>query len=121
MPRHHIQSQHTALSHRRRQDLDPVAIRIADEIDAHLFILETDAAHRLVFLMSSLEVVRAHREMEFIFAEIVRFLADVDPSELEFVLRLAAIGKIGERKARPLELAGRLEAESLFIEFQAEL
>ena len=71
--------------------------------------------------MSSLEVVRAHRKMEFIFAEIVRFLAAVDPSELEFMLRLAAIGKIGERKARPLELAGRLEAERLFIEFQAAL
>ena len=74
-----------------------------------------------MLLVSGLKVVRAHGEVELILAEIVGLLATVDPGELELVRRLAAVRKVGEREARSLKFARRLEAERFIVELETLL
>ena len=58
-----------------RDDLDPVSVRIIDEVDAHILVLIAHAAHRLVFLIGFLHVIHLESQMEFIVPQIVGFLA----------------------------------------------
>ena len=104
-----------------RQDLDPVAIRISDEVDAHREVFVADAAHLLVLLVRGVEVVRCDGEVKFVLAEVVGLLAVVEPGELELVRRLTAVGEVDEREIRGVQPAGFLEAERLLVEFQAAL
>lgn len=66
-----------------RDDLDPVSVRIIDEVDAHILVLIAHAAHRLVFLIGFLHIIHLESQMEFIVPQIVGFLAITQPGELE--------------------------------------
>ena len=46
-------------------DLQPVAVRVRDEVNAHGFVLKADASHLLVELVSLLEIVRVESQVEF--------------------------------------------------------
>ena len=48
-------------------DLDPVSVRVLDEINAHLLIFKTDTAHFFVLFVSARKIVRREREMKFAF------------------------------------------------------
>ena len=47
------------------QNLQPVAIRVFDEIDAHGFIFKANAAHLLVLFVRFLKVIRLKCQVEF--------------------------------------------------------
>ena len=104
-----------------RQDLDPVAIRISDEVDAHREVFVADAAHLLVLLVCGVEVVRCDGEVEFVLAEVIGLLAVVEPGELELVRRLSAVREVDECEIRGVQAVRFLEAERFFVEFQAAL
>ena len=48
-------------------DLDPVAVRIGDKIDAHGGILKADAAHGLMVAVNRLIVVHVERQVEDVY------------------------------------------------------
>lgn len=102
-----------------RQDLDPVAVGVGDEVEVHGEVFVADAAHGLMMRVGGVEVVRPHGEVEFVFAEVVRLFAVFQPRELELVRRAAAVAEVDEREARQLEAVRLGEAERFFLEREA--
>ena len=60
------------LSH--RHDLDPVAVRVLDEVDAHLGILVADDPHLLVFSVDGVIVRGAEGQVELPLPQVVGVL-----------------------------------------------
>ena len=52
-----------------RYDLQPVAVRVLDEVDPHRRVLVADAAHLLVAAVRAHEVLRGEGEMELVVPE----------------------------------------------------
>ena len=51
----------------RRDNFQPVSIRVSDEIDTHSRIFKADAAHFLMKLVGFFKVIRAEGQMELAF------------------------------------------------------
>ena len=103
-----------------RDDLDPVAVRIADEVDAHALILKADAAHVTVALMRGGIIVHLAGEMDFILAQIICALMVAQPGELDFVPARAVAEEDEDKAAVGRFVAAQLgKAERLFIERKA--
>ena len=66
-----------------RNDLDPVPVRIIDEIDSHGRILETDASHLLMSLMKCIEFIRDKSQVKLLIAQIIGLLLVPHPGELQ--------------------------------------
>ena len=73
------------LSPSGRKNLQPVAIRIGDEVDAHILIDECNTAHLCMFCKSSVIVICTKRQMELVVAEIIRLFAIPHPGQFQFV------------------------------------
>ena len=99
-----------------RDDLQPVAVRVGDKVDAHGRVLEADAAHLLVLFVRGLEIIHAEREVELVVAEIVRLVPVAQPCQLEQVRR-CAVGQVynNEAAVRCVDAAGFGQTESLLI------
>ena len=53
-------------------DLDPVAVRICDEVNSHCRVFVADAAHFFMFSVDSLIVIYMKSQVKFTFTQIVR-------------------------------------------------
>lgn len=108
------------LSLSRRQDLDPVPVRILDEIHAHRLVFKADAAHFRMVLERAFHVVRRERQMVLDLAEVVRLAAVLHPGELELEIAFA-VTEEDNRELRLVVPADRLQPERLIVELQASL
>ena len=100
-----------------RQDLDPVVVRVGDEVDAHCRIFEDDAAEGFVQRVGHGKIVGFQREMELVFAEVVRLWMVAQPGQLKLVLTFA-VAEIDDDEAAVFRFhaAHFLEAERLIVE-----
>lgn len=64
-------------------DLQPVSVRVGDEIDPHFRVFKADAAHFLMETVGSLIIVRNESQMELAVTEIVRAVHIAQPGELQ--------------------------------------
>jgi hypothetical protein len=64
-----------------------------DEVDAHVFVFETDAAHHLMLGVRSIVILGGEGEVELFVTEIVGFGAITQPSEFKDEIR-APIGEV---------------------------
>lgn len=64
-------------------DLQPVAVRVRDEIDAHGLVFKADTAHLLVQSVSGRIIVHGERQMELVFTQVVGFGAVRQPCQLQ--------------------------------------
>ena len=69
------------------QDLYPVAVRVLDEVDAHLLVDEADDAQLLVLFARGLVVVHTQGEVDLALAEVVGLLMVAQPGEFELEAR----------------------------------
>ena len=81
-----------------RDNLDPVSIRIFDEINAHICVFKADTAHVLVSFQRSFVVVYAKRQMELIIPKVIWAFPFLQPSELQLMACLI-IAQIDDNKA----------------------
>ena len=90
-----------------RDDLQPVAIRVLDEVNAHGGVLVADDAHLAVQLVGGLKILRPEGQVEFAFAQIVGLGVVLEPGELQLEIRLlVAYEDDGEAVASPGYNAG---------------
>ena len=80
-------------------DLDPVAVGVADEIDAHGGIFEADAAHFLVLGVGRLVILGLQGQMEFTLAQIVLLRMVPKPGELQTEVCFAVSQKDNDEAA----------------------
>lgn len=68
----------------QRKNLNPIIIRVIDEIQSHLFILEANTAHFLVELAYFI-VIACHTEtkMAFVFSQFVGFRMVAQPGQFQ--------------------------------------
>ena len=66
-----------------RNDFQPVIVRVVDEIDAHFWILKTDAAHFFVFFMSGIVICNGESQMEFVFTQVIRLFSVTKPCQFQ--------------------------------------
>ena len=71
------------------QNLQPVAIRVFNEIDAHGFIFKANAAHLLVLFVRFLKIIRLKCQMEFTLSQVVSLGVVFQPGKLQ--LKIADI------------------------------
>ena len=64
-------------------DFQPVVIGVIDEINTHFWIFKTDAAHFFVFFMSSVVICNGKSQMEFVFAQVIRFFSVTKPCQFQ--------------------------------------
>ena len=98
-----------------RQDFQPVAIRIIDEINAHFLIFIANAAHFLVQLMRCSEIIDSKSQMELVISQIILFLAICQISQLQLMWCLTAIAKIDQGLTRPIDTTVLLQALCFFV------
>ena len=55
----------------RRNDLQPVSVRIIDEVNPHFRIFKTDAAHLRVLFVGGLHVVGDKGQMDLVVPKII--------------------------------------------------
>ena len=67
-----------------RNDFQPVAVRIRDEIDSHRRIFKADAAHLFVEFMCCFKIICAESEMEFTVTQIIGAVEISQPGQLQF-------------------------------------
>ena len=98
-------------------DLDPAAVRIGDEVEAHTRILLHDAAHLLVKGMECVVVVHADAHMGGAVAVVVRALKTAVPCKLELEVGLVVADEDDEPGAILGSLAATfLQTERLLVE-----
>lgn len=106
-----------------REDLDPVVVRVMDEVEAHLVVLKADAPH-LAVVFSDLVVValHTHAEMRLVVAELIRALMVAEPGQLQPEGFVGA-GEVGDDEVslRMPDLADLFEAEGLAVEVDRPL
>ena len=66
-----------------RDDLDPVAVRVGDEVDAHFRVFKDDAAHLLVQGVGGGIVVGFEGQVELLFADVILLRMVGKPGELQ--------------------------------------
>ena len=86
-----------------RNDLDPVPVRVADEVDAHGGVLEADAAHFLVLGVGGLVVSGLQGQVELALPQIVLLGVVPQPGQLQAEIRLS-VSQEDEDKAAVLRL-----------------
>lgn len=64
-----------------------------DEVDAHGIVLITDAAHVLVEIVSSREIINLKGQVKFIIAKVVRILTVFKPGQFKLMGRLTIAKK----------------------------
>ena len=80
-----------------RQNFEPIAVRVLDEIDTHFRVLKADTAHFFVLFMCRVKIICFKCQMKFTFAQIVRLRMFFKPSELK--LKIAwIIAQINDNK-----------------------
>lgn len=67
-----------------RQNLNPLALRVGDEIKAHAGVLANDAAHLFVKLVGGVKVVHDESDMGIFATILVGLNAPTVPGELDF-------------------------------------
>ena len=77
----------------RGEDLDPLAVGIGDEVQAHAGVLSDDAAHLLVEFMEGVEVVHGEGDMGVLAAVVVGLHLPAVPGELDLEGRLVVCGR----------------------------
>lgn len=82
----------------RRDDFQPVPIRVGDEIDTHSGIFKADAAHFFMQTVGSFEVVRAEGQMELALTQIIGLGVVFQPGQFQFKIALV-IAHIDNNKA----------------------
>ena len=73
----------------RRDNFQPVSIRVGDEINAHGRIFKADAAHFLMKLVGFFEILRAEGQVELAFAQVIAFRMILQPGQ--FQLKIAPV------------------------------
>ena len=71
------------------QNLQPVAIRVFNEIDAHGFIFKANAAHLLMLFVRFFKIIRLKCQMEFTLSQVVSLGVVFQPGKLQ--LKIAHI------------------------------
>ena len=80
-------------------DLDPVIIRVDDEIQAHCGVLKADAAHFAVMLVSGVVIGGGKANVGFVLAEVIIGIGVVTkPCQLK-AIGAGSVGKEGELEA----------------------
>lgn len=74
-------------------DLDPVPVRVIDEIYAHIRVFETYAVHFFVESQCGIHIVYAHCKMGFIVAQFIRPVHIAQPGELQHMRGLSVAEK----------------------------
>ena len=67
-----------------RDNLKPVSVRICYKIYAHIVILESDAAHALMQLMCSFEIICMESKVELFLAEVILLRMLCEPCQFQF-------------------------------------
>ena len=71
----------------RGDDLDPLAVGVGDEVQAHAGVLSDDAAHLLVEFVEGVEIVHGECDVGVLAAVVVRLYLAAVPGELDFEKR----------------------------------
>ena len=64
-------------------DLDPVSVRVCDEINAHSRIFIDDTAHFLMLGQGRIHILDGKGRMELVFAEIIGLFSVFEPRQLQ--------------------------------------
>ena len=89
-------------------DLQPIAVRVCDKIDAHLRILKDDAAHLLMQGMRSGVIIRLECQMELFLSDVVLLgmvSKPVKPLQLQKAVLLMEVTELGmvSEPVKPLQ------------------
>ena len=101
----------------RRDDFQPVSIRVGDEIDTHSGIFKANAAHLLMQTVGSFEVIRAEGQMELALAQIIGLGMILQPSQFQLKIALV-IAHINDDEAVTVLAALFVKAQCFLIESQ---
>ena len=103
-----------------RDNLDPVVVRIMDEINAHLHVFIADTSHLLMQGMRGGKIVDNQRQMEFVVAQVVGFLSIPHPGKFQLMAGLAVTEKDeNEAPVGGLFPPDLLELERLLVKLHA--
>ena len=95
-------------------DLDPAAVRIGDEVEAHTRILLHDAAHLLVQGVEGVVVIHANAHVGVAVAVVIRALVSAVPRELELEVGLVVADEDDEPEPSSGPLRRRSFRQSAF-------
>jgi len=102
-----------------RDDLEPVAVGIFNEVDAHGGGFKADAAHFLVQGVRGFKIVRLKGDMAFIVAQVVGLVVP-EPGQLQLEAGAAVLQELDDEAAVfGGGAAGPFQAQGLFIEGDA--
>ena len=74
-----------------RHDLQPVSVRVFDEVESHGFVLEADASHLFMQLVGRFIIISAEGQMEFLFTDVVLLRVIPQPGQFDLeIIVLAA-------------------------------
>lgn len=79
-------------------DLQPIAVWIIDEIDAHGIVFKADTAHFAVLGQRFFIIIDFKSQMELIVPQLIRLLAVTQPGQLQKMLG-KTIAQINDDKA----------------------
>ena len=98
-------------------NLQPVSIRVFDEINAHRSVFEANAAHFAVQRMRRVKIIRAEGKVEFTFTEVIflRMIAQPRQFKLE-AERIVCHVDNDEGTVRGVFAAHLMQTECLLIE-----
>ena len=68
-----------------RNDFEPVAIRVRDEVYTHFFIFVADTAHLFVQGVRGLKILSGKGDMNLVVCQIVGFPAVFEPGDLQLM------------------------------------
>jgi hypothetical protein len=99
-------------------DLDPVTVRICDEVDSHTRVFKTDTAHLFVTFIETVEIIGYESKVKFAFSQIIWFGAITKPGQFECKIG-GVITHIYELEGiiRCRLFSGNMKIKSFFIEF----
>ena len=95
-------------------DLQPVAVGIGDEINAHGRIFKADTAHLLVQLVGRFVVIRLEGQVEFAFSQIISLGMLFQPGQLQLKAAFP-IAHVDNDKAVPIDAAFFVKSQGLFM------
>ena len=104
-----------------RNDLQPVAVGILDEVDPHGRVFKADAAHLLVQRVSRGEVVDAKSQVELLLPDVVGLRVIPQPGQLELEFR-GVVGYVDddELPVGVLLAANLAQTQRLFVKRQGD-
>ena len=78
-----------------RNNLQPVTVRIGDEVDTHGRVFVADTAHFFVKLVSGFKILGGEGKVEFAFTQIIGLRVIIQPSQFQFEVAIL-VGQIDD-------------------------